>query len=655
MNKGKDFLNDALFIKINQAEIMANELCKKYENIIDVDWTNTKSRFKSFCNKEHNNNPADIVLKFNDEGTSNSFLGVSLKASFGKTDIGQYNSSICSFISGLMIKKDQENYGVYSNNRIELECKSNCELVGNEIQDLCNAYKDEFYNKISTIDSKLEIFKTDDKSKRDLKSAAYKDFMENLSEDITNEVVRHRINLLRKCRDYYFHRFFNKGKDKEKISIPYSVAQIIFANYLRIDIGNSGNDDTIPYIKGSVLDGKAVIDGDNIEENSNKVEEQLKMINYYMPYPYRNSIEEDYVEINYESVASGSILIYCTGAEKGIICRIKFGGTPPSSFKIDGKNFNVNNISSIISKAQKGKQGGGGITLFQHLTGSNGATNLALLYEALDQYLHNTDNIDDIKNKLEEIKEIDDIRNIFTNFRDSRLGRVTLRHLVTEEDSSYEEFWFDWMNIMNLYIDERNSNIVEEMLKPEENLLSCVGYGMLENSAYGIAAATAAQYVPYLSENVPGLVRSVASTGVSDFLISHPYGSAAALAGSVGAMMAYRNQRLPFISDRVIPSYMRGGANTKKRKTKKKVKSKRKTKKNIRRKTKRNNVKKGKLIKLCKGECNKTKKVLPLILKKMGLSKEEITKKIKEHDENCVGNCFKLIQDEDLIKKLMKK
>jgi len=151
-NKGKVFLNDALSIKITQAQIMANELCEKYKNIIDVDWTNTKSRFKSFCNKEHNNNPADIVLKFNDEGKSNSFLGVSLKASFGKTDIGQYNSSICSFISGLMIKEGQANYGIYSNNRIEFECKSNCALVGNKIQDFCNAYKDVFYNEISKVD-----------------------------------------------------------------------------------------------------------------------------------------------------------------------------------------------------------------------------------------------------------------------------------------------------------------------------------------------------------------------------------------------------------------------------------------------------------------------------------------------------------------------
>jgi hypothetical protein len=46
---------------------------------------------------------------------------------------------------------------------------------------------------------------------------------------------------------------------------------------------------------------------------------------------------------------------------------------------------------------------------------------------------------------------------------------------------------------------------------------------------------------------------------------------------------------------------------------------------------------------------------MPLLLKKMGLSKEEITKKIKEHDENCSGNCLKIIQDKEFIKEIMKK
>lgn len=58
--------------------------------------------------------------------------------------------------------------------------------------------------------------------------------------------------------------------------------------------------------------------------------------------------------------------------------------------------------------------------------------------------------------------------------------------------------------------------------------------------------------------------------------------------------------------------------------------------------------------KACKSECDKTNKLLPIILKKIGLSKKEIDTKLKEHKENCVGNCLKLINDKSLIKEIMK-
>ena len=45
---------------------------------------------------------------------------------------------------------------------------------------------------------------------------------------------------------------------------------------------------------------------------------------------------------------------------------------------------------------------------------------------------------------------------------------------------------------------------------------------------------------------------------------------------------------------------------------------------------------------------------MPLLLKKMGLSKTEISKKMKEHDEKCLGNCVKIIQDKDLMKQIMR-
>ena len=97
-----------------------------------------------------------------------------------------------------------------------------------------------------------------------------------------------------------------------------------------------------------------------------------------------------------------------------------------------------------------------------------------------------------------------------------------------------------------------------------------------------------------------------------------------------------------------------GGSVKRKKKPKKKTKKAKKTKRLKRskggKKTKGRNI----LKKMCNDECKKTQKIMPLILKKMGLSKEEISKKMKEHEEQCSGNCFKLIQDKKLVQEIMK-
>lgn len=102
-------------------------------------------------------------------------------------------------------------------------------------------------------------------------------------------------------------------------------------------------------------------------------------------------------------------------------------------------------------------------------------------------------------------------------------------------------------------------------------------------------------------------------------------------------------------SPRVRKKY---GGSSKKKKKKNKTRRKKNTKKKS---NKRKKDTKNKLTKVCNDECKKTRKVMPLLLKKMGLSKTEISKKMKEHDEKCLGNCVKIIQDKDLMKQIMKK
>ena len=62
--------------------------------------------------------------------------------------------------------------------------------------------------------------------------------------------------------------------------------------------------------------------------------------------------------------------------------------------------------------------------------------------------------------------------------------------------------------------------------------------------------------------------------------------------------------------------------------------------------------------KSCREECNKTKKILPLMMDKLGkttgLTKEEIEKRIKEHDKYCEKNCIHLMKDKKIMNQILK-
>ena len=66
-----------------------------------------------------------------------------------------------------------------------------------------------------------------------------------------------------------------------------------------------------------------------------------------------------------------------------------------------------------------------------------------------------------------------------------------------------------------------------------------------------------------------------------------------------------------------------------------------------------------KIKKSCRNECNKGKKLIPVIMKKqgekMGLSKGEVKKRIKEYNDNCESNCIQLLEDKDFINDIVKK
>ena len=95
------------------------------------------------------------------------------------------------------------------------------------------------------------------------------------------------------------------------------------------------------------------------------------------------------------------------------------------------------------------------------------------------------------------------------------------------------------------------------------------------------------------------------------------------------------------------------------KKRKKKTMKGGKKKKDKKKKDKNNNGLSNKIKKSCHDECNKGKKLMSVIMnkqgKKMGLSKEEIKKRIQEYDDHCESNCIQLLKDKDILKEILKK
>ena len=90
-----------------------------------------------------------------------------------------------------------------------------------------------------------------------------------------------------------------------------------------------------------------------------------------------------------------------------------------------------------------------------------------------------------------------------------------------------------------------------------------------------------------------------------------------------------------------------------KRRNTKKKRTTRSKKENITKSNKSKNIKE-----TCKSKCNESKKTVHMIMKKMGvkmgLSKSDIDKKIKEYDKQCETNCITIMKDDSAMKDIMK-
>ena len=580
LRSGDQKIIDAVDTKKKQGYEIAKYIFENYKThgggIKGVYWVNNSSKFEQICTELseetvlHNKNPSDIVLFF-----ENSLLfGVSLKASFGKTDIGQYNSSICSFVNGVLPIHEVDGVNVYPNAELSNICPARCEpkilTIGKSVQKECEeVIRPTFYKWCDA-----NIWNSSDNT--DGKKDAYKEYVKVSSNKAI--ALQQREFLLNQCREVYYNKIKEihgieeddivSDGNSELIKISEENTRLIFANYLRLDIGMEDTEKSIDYTKISALQG------DVIEEKANT---QDQMINKYLG----EKSGSNYT-VCFKKIGSGTIAISCDGSKKGVLFRIKFSGTPPSSFKVNGQNFNQGDKL----KEGGGVQKGGGINEILNIPPEN----LSILYDVIDFFFDGLDTHEEFLEKVKTLIDEKDVLRIFEQYKTAleeidlaspenlRLIRAKTRSLI--QDILYDtvgEGFITFINILNLYIDEKNFDILDEMYLDDDEL----------NEDCPLELEEAPQPQP----------------------------------GSLG-----------------------GGKKKKKKTRNNKKKKTRRTKKTKKRKTKRG---------ACRVECKKAQKVLPYVLDKLELSKEEKKQKLKDHDKNCENNCVKLLDDKTFIDKIL--
>ena len=246
-----DEIEKAITIKYKQGKRIAEKIFSDKSiipvgSVKDVVWSNTPEKFKAATSENHNNNPSDIVIKYKSGYTKNEkpWFGISLKASFRGKAIGQYNSSTCKFVNGVLFyKPNQELNGL---------CSKSSDSIGKSIQDHVNAIKNEFYD--NGLITALQLQKG---AKSDVIKKTWKDYRQQNNEYFKNANTQ-KLNMFRECREEIIkkieqkHRFIRTtvGKNDAIIgTVPVKNIKNSIRSYLRMnDYCGDPN-----YIKASAL------------------------------------------------------------------------------------------------------------------------------------------------------------------------------------------------------------------------------------------------------------------------------------------------------------------------------------------------------------------------------------------------------------------
>lgn len=437
-SKGDD-LRSAMIIKAEQGEAIANELVNDrgiVTGATDVIWSNTADRFKNATgeDKDPDTNPSDFVILYNEItpvifGENRKWFGVSLKASFKGNEVGQYNSSSCSFIAGVIYSEN--------NNKIKELCKKGKKGKKGKyshMQDEVNTIYEIFKERWCSAHIKDWVYG----ARSALNKAAWENTIAKKggrTGSFGNAASAARIVMYSKCIHQIYSYLLGDGVDGEKketlegkqvvISADVSDAETSIASYLRInkdDIGKSPN-----YIKASALGNNVIL--------------ELPGIYTYLPANYKIMAK---VPMVFTKTNPDTLNLSCGGL-KSIDFRLKLAGVPPAAIKINGQN----NLYVITPGDEEGEEKAGKAYRSSTAAGKEpGFTNMemsqytAFVHAAINLYINrrNDQYVDEGSPEyitlLEQLITDNNIKNAITEYKnvlskiggkDARDGRFVFR------------------------------------------------------------------------------------------------------------------------------------------------------------------------------------------------------------------------------------
>lgn len=451
--------------KDEQGIELANDCIRKkifnLEKAVGIFWSNTQSKFEGKIQQHTGNtvswngNPSDVVIIYNGEVDimgvlkKDLWFGISLKSSFKEGDIGQYNGSVSKFIEGVLfgtnnadldtIVKEQEALSHIMQNIVHSEFQKEfydnwCQILLNlnyeDNKSLKDNLKKEWKTKVGTIKSKKSLFVDGEKTKGFLFNKCTRYILETLHKKFLKDKKKSVLHVY-------------KASPIEKVQLSVSLDSLTYkkmvAAYLRKNHGEIGDKDSYTYAKASMLDKKPVVELPKIE-------------------PYFSEVRAGECQVYLTQTTNTTINISCEGAQKSFDMRIKFGGSVPSSFKIDGTN-NLKVISQYTS--------GGAYKTNDNPYSLLNVHNYALLKELVDNYLQ-----DEINKIIDS--ETDDYSKILTTNDIAVLYEVISNDMITPVgyDLATEMIkLIESINEVNLMLTRSHVRIVKDVINTRKDEL----------------------------------------------------------------------------------------------------------------------------------------------------------------------------------------